>query len=126
MLSERAVSYYKLAKEYAPGIPKKEEYGLIPTFEKPKVIRWVIHKHQAEKAGLHYDLRLNLQGNQAFSWALRNDLPQVGGRILAVQQPVHTKQYMDFAGTIPSGYGKGSVSIYKSGNVDLLYCSPKK
>ena len=81
--------------------------------------KFVIQEHFAEKAGHHYDLRLEMDG-VAKSWALRY-LPQKRGeKRLAIQTEDHTVEYMDFEGMIPAGYGKGRVLIWDKGEYELL------
>lgn len=48
----------------------------------------------------------------AHSWAIpRASLPKPGEKVLAIQQPTHTKEYAARKGTfeLPEGYGKGTV-----------------
>jgi len=80
--------------------------------------RFVIHEHFAERAGHHYDLRLELDG-VAKSWVLRKGIPNKEKR-LAIQTFDHDIDYMDFEGEISSGYGKGIVKIYDKGEFELL------
>jgi hypothetical protein len=110
----------KSAEEFAPGIPQNRATQVIPraagTWE------MTIHKHDAERAGTHYDLRLaDPNTGHAHSWALpKAALPDDKQRVrLAVQQPTHTMEYMDFEGHIPSGYGAGKVTIKHRAQVDV-------
>jgi len=80
--------------------------------------RFVIHEHFAERAGHHYDLRLELDG-VAKSWVLKKGLPNKGERRLAIQTFDHDLSYMDFEGEIV-GYGKGIVKIYDKGEFEIL------
>jgi len=105
--------------EFAPGIPDKKVIKRIPFVTNSEEWDYVIHDHHAERAGRHYDLRLcDKQGN-AHSWAMRY-WPLTGERRLAVQQPTHTKQYMNFSGVIEDGYGKGNVNIWKKGRAEIV------
>lgn len=47
----------------APGIPSRKDYGSIPRAQNTT---WTlnIQRHDADKAGLHYDIRLNPPGSQ--------------------------------------------------------------
>ena len=82
--------------------------------------KFVIQEHFAERAGHHYDLRLEMDG-VAKSWALRKGIPEKRGeRRLAIQTEDHTIEYMDFEGIIPAGYGKGRIFIWDKGEYELL------
>ncbi len=81
--------------------------------------RFVIQEHFAERAGHHYDLRLEMDG-VAKSWALRRIPEKRGEKRLAIQTEDHAIEYMDFEGIIPAGYGKGRVLIWDKGEYKLL------
>lgn len=89
---------------------------------------YVIHRHEADVAGLHYDLRLSPPGsNIAYSWAIpKATLPSPYEKILAVKQPDHTREYMGWAGEIEDGYGKGKVTIAESGKAEVLHSAADK
>jgi hypothetical protein len=116
----------KLAEEeFAPGIPSKEEKGQLPSIKKPTEWEFGVHAHSAARAKEHFDLRLgNPSTGQAHSWALRH-FPKPGETRLAVQQPLHSVKYMDFKGTIPSGYGKGEVELARRSKTEVLHSSPE-
>ena len=82
-------------------------------------MRFVIKEHHAERAGLHYDLRLEEEGVLK-SWALSKGLPSKGQRHLAIKTVDHPLEDLDFEGTIEEGYGKGEVEIYDSGTYTRL------
>lgn len=65
-------------------------------------------RHEAERAGLHYDIRL-VHGDLAYSWATRLDMPKPGEAIILHQQPIHDSGYaLSKKVVIPSGqYGGG-------------------
>lgn len=102
--------------EFAPGIPKSREVRPIPSVHprRPEVWGVATQVHQAERAGLHTDLRLIDPQGHAHSWALpkTRELPKPGEKVLTVQQPTHTQEYASRKGTfvIPAGYGKGTVT----------------
>ena len=88
--------------------------------------KFVVHEHFAEKAGHHFDLRLEMDG-VAKSWAIRKGIPEKSGiRRLAIQTEDHPLDYMNFEGTIPIGYGKGKVVIWDKGEYELLERSEGK
>lgn len=112
-----------MVDEYAPGIPDKKRKRTIPTKGSPFLSSYVIHDHRADKAGQHFDFRLNID-NVAYSWAMRYFPFEPGSKRLGVRQPDHTVQYMKFTGEILDGYGKGKVSIKDSGLCKIKYSSP--
>lgn len=75
--------------------------------------KYVIQKHEAKRAGLHYDFRFEHEG-KLLSWASRR-LPSKGDRVGMFRQPDHSLDYYDFEGTIESGYGAGKVTIHEKG-----------
>lgn len=107
--------------EFAPGIPAARVVQKLPKFKNPKIWELAVHLHQAARAGEHFDLRLGDPATgRAHSWALRQ-LPKPGEKRLAVQQPTHTVEYMDFTGAIPSGaYGAGQVGLAQRGKTEVL------
>ena len=111
-------------REFAPGIPLARTVQKLPTFKAPNVWEFGVHRHLADRAGEHFDLRLgDPSTGHAHSWALRS-LPAPGERGMAVQQPTHTVPYMDFKGPIEAGYGKGRVELARRGQVEVIASSP--
>ncbi len=111
-------------REFAPGIPTKRSIDPIPTI-KNKAWMLAVQKHEALRAGTHFDLRLvDPNTRKAHSFAIpktrfpdSNDKP-----ILAVEQPTHTATYaLNFTGTIPKGtYGAGKVTMPIKEKVDIV------
>lgn len=92
-----------------------------PNNDNDKSNIFVIQKHEADKAGLHYDFRMNING-VGKSWVIRKNVPtKVGEKRLAISVENHPISYFDFEGTIPEGqYGAGEVSIYDKGTYEML------
>lgn len=78
-------------------------------------------RHEAERAGLHYDYRIVI-GDKAYSWATKKEMPEEGKSIIFHEQPVHTADYaLSPRVEIPSGqYGAGVTTLdwVKKGRVE--------
>jgi len=119
------VGKLKFAEE-AKGIPSRSVFKEPPKIDKPTLWQLVIHKHLAERAGEHRDLRLlDSKTGITYNWATRK-LPEPGKGTYAIFQPTHAKEYLGWEGTIPEGYGAGKVSIERKEPVELRASSPKE
>ena len=89
----RAKRDFTITAEPAPGEPK-------PSTEAPL---FVVQKHAAKRAGLHWDLRLE-HGGVLWSWAVRKG-PSLdpADRRLAAHVEDHPLDYADFQGSDPGG-----------------------
>lgn len=107
-------------KPNALGLPDRGHTPKIRKVTKPESWEFVIQKHEAKKAGLHYDVRLgDPTTGHGHSWATR-ELPTPGNKTLAKRQPNHTLDYFDYQGTIPAGYGAGRVTTHHRSKADVL------
>jgi len=91
----------------------------------PRTWEYGLHEHDADRRGLHLDLRLGDPATgHAHSWALQPKMPAPGDVAWAIQQPTHTVEYMDFKGRIPEGYGKGDVVLKDRAKTEILNATP--
>jgi bifunctional non-homologous end joining protein LigD len=102
----RAKRNFAITQEPAP---------IAPRGKRPAPI-FVVQKHRAHRAGLHWDFRLEHDG-VLWSWAVRKgpSLDPADKRIAAHVED-HPLEYADFEGTIPDGqYGAGTVELWDRG-----------
>jgi bifunctional non-homologous end joining protein LigD len=102
----RAKRDFTVTAEPAPGNARDE--GAARMF--------VVQKHQAHRAGLHWDFRLE-HGGVLWSWAVRKG-PSLDPSVkhIAAHVEDHPIDYADFQGSIPDGqYGAGTVATWDRG-----------
>lgn len=102
----RAKRDFSVTREPAPGTRRGD--GRAPMF--------VVQKHQAHRAGLHWDFRLEHDG-VLWSWAVRKG-PSLDPAVkhIAAHVEDHPLEYADFQGEIPEGeYGAGKVELWDRG-----------
>ena len=111
----------------AIGLPDRSDMGQWNRLsrEGQGLMDYIVQRHDAERAGRHYDIRFGDKDLGLLSWAARKGLPEPGNKHLAVQQPVHSHGYRDFEGTIPEGYGKGTVSTHDKGQALITKVTPE-
>lgn len=88
--------------------------------------RFVVQRHDAQRAGLHYDIRLEINGGSKctlVSWATRKLPLLLSGkekRIGMYKTEPHDLSWLRFEGEIGSGYGKGVVQIFDFGTFEVV------
>ncbi len=116
---DTSIRTYKAKRDFAvteeppPVSANQTGRGAAPIF--------VVQKHQAHRAGLHWDFRLEHNG-VLWSWAVRKgpSLDPKDKRIAAHVED-HPLDYADFQGTIPDGeYGAGTVELWDRGTWEPL------
>ena len=88
---------------------------------------FVIVKHEAKRAGLHYDFRFQKPKSKTWdSFAVRKGVPKnVGEKVLAVKTTPHTREEAFMSGTLKSGYGAGKFTIEDTGPCEILKYSDR-
>lgn len=107
-----SIRTYRAKRNFAvtsePPAEVRESRGAAPIF--------VVQKHAARRAGLHWDFRLEHNG-VLWSWAVRKG-PSLdpADKRLAAHVEDHPLDYATFQGTIPEGqYGAGTVETWDRG-----------
>jgi len=79
--------------------------------------RFIVVKHDAKKARLHYDLRFVMPKSKIWaSFAVRKGVPEKPGvKVLAVRTHDHDEKEALFLGTIKDGYGAGKLTKFDDG-----------
>lgn len=108
----------------AVGIPSRENYGNTSNIPVNQLLTYIDQLHEARRAGKHHDIRFG--DKELFSWATRKGLPEPGQKRMLFQQPIHSKEYADFEGEIPEGYGAGVVSKSDKGTVLVTEATDNK
>ena len=107
----RAKRDFSVTREPAPAEAPSKREGPI----------FVVQKHQAHRAGLHWDFRLE-HGGVLWSWAVRRG-PSLdpADKRMAAHVEDHPLDYANFEGTIPDGqYGAGTVELWDRGTWEPL------
>ncbi len=108
---------------------------------------FVIQEHDAEQAGLHWDLRFETTGETDTYDSKRPEtneprgtgervlrsfvipkhrLPELDEKLLVIQTEDHPWDYRNFDGHIEQGYGKGPVKLLFCGEVEIRVFRPTK
>jgi len=86
---------------------------------------FVVQKHKADRAGEHYDFRLEMptdKGDKLVSWVIRKG-PSLDPLVkrLALETKDHDIKYGKFEGIIEKGqYGAGKTIIWDEGTYEIL------
>jgi len=119
-------------KKKRPGLlslmlMKNDLQGYVSHEGKEISSEFVVMKHKAKRAGLHYDLRFKIPGSNDWdSFAVPKGIPlEAGKRVLAVRTTIHSRDEALFTGTIESGYGAGKLTKWDGGRCLILkYSTP--
>src|ERR1700678_4664291 len=105
-----ALSTYRAKRDFSKTAEPSGRTRAAPSAR----LRFVVQKHAARR--LHYDLRLELDGEHiSLAVAIGPSLDPADKR-LAIEVEDHPLVYGDFEGTIPSGeYGGGTVPLWDRG-----------
>jgi len=98
----------------------------------PITTNYIIHKHIAKRAGLHYDLRIqHLDSNKLASFAIpKAKFPNFGGKVLAIRTPDHPSKWLKINKMVITGsgkiyneptYGAGTVQSVQKGRALILH-----
>ena len=87
---------------------------------------FVLMRHQAKRAGLHFDLRFRIPGKKDWdSYAIRKGIPIGSEKRMIVKTTIHSENNAKFTGKVPKGeYGEGIISEEDSGSCDILKYDP--
>ncbi len=87
----------------------------------PQNTEFIIHDHDAKRAGKHQDLRIKIANNKWASFAVKKGVPKDPGvRVLAVRTHDHTDKEALMVGEIPEGYGAGKLSVFDKGKCKIV------
>lgn len=114
-------------QEDAPGIPDRTKRPPLPRVASPQ--KWIlsVSRHDADRAGRHFDVRLVDLKGRAHSFATRYFPGAPGETVTMAHQPPHTGEYATkFEGEIKSGYGKGRVKLLRVEPIEVRYSTGEK
>lgn len=121
VLSTMMIGRKRLHK-YTPGSDVHVE-----AIERDVSSKFVVMKHEAFRAGTHYDLRFKMPKSKLWmSFAVRKGIPlKPGPKHLAVRTHDHSEKEALFTGKIEKGeYGGGKLTKWDSGPCTIIKFSP--
>ena len=88
--------------------------------------KFIVVKHQAKRAGLHFDLRFEIPNSKNWaSFAIRKGVStEVGKKVLAIRTNDHSREEALMVGTIEKGYGAGVLKKWDSGSCTIIKYHP--
>jgi hypothetical protein len=84
--------------------------------------RYILHRHEAIKRGLHWDVRFQIPNSKNWaSFSTSKEIPtKPNERIYIVRSNDHSEKEALYTGTIPSGeYGAGKLIKIEDGDCDI-------
>ena len=80
--------------------------------------RFIIHNHDAFRAGHNQDLRIRIEKNKWASFAVPKGVPlEPGKKVLAIRTHDHSDKEALMVGNIPRGqYGAGKLTVFDEGS----------
>jgi len=96
MTKDEAWDQINKQADYRPlGIPDKKNFG--DPSKLADIVDMFVQRHDARRAGEHYDYRVGSPETGLLSWATKpTELPEPGQKRFMRQQPVHSHWYGDF------------------------------
>ena len=83
---------------------------------------YVIHEHQAKRAGKHYDLRIRYPSKKSLiSFAIpKARFPEVKEKFLVIKGLDHPLEWLRWSRPIKRGYGAGTFKIVQKGKAQIF------
>lgn len=80
--------------------------------------KFIIHKHEAKRRGLHWDIRFKMPNSKNWASFASNKEPSTnpGERQYITRSNDHSEKEALFTGVIDDGYGAGKLSVWDVGS----------
>ena len=122
--SMRYLVKFSSIKDWRGEVGEQEKLPRIPIHQEKQML-FVLHQHDAKRAGKHFDIRLgDPVTKRTWNWATRKGLPPPGKIHELFSSGFHPYSWLSFEGTIPEGYGAGKVRIARSGPAEVIESRP--